>query len=338
MATVHDRTHLEHLLLESMLRVAPEVAMDCRRQWKKDENPGEPDRSALVHCLLMKTGPKRFLEICEELPLHVPESPLIFFLLNSGSPGDFIKKISTHAPHFHPTRRLDLVEEGENYCIVEDIANNSTDISLAEDMFVHSILKGVLQQLGCKELTVTWEAVSSKELYDILIAIKIEPFSIENVTRWKFSWKEFIPPGSIEGMDEFFLKITGILPTTTKPSLTTRIEKILLENISHRLTTEKMAFRLNISPRTLQRKLYAEGTSYSRIDTELRINTAESLLRQSTLPITKISKLSGFNDSAHLCRAFKKRYGMTPSSYRQASRLATGRHIMRNKINPYQKQ
>lgn len=326
MTNIHDRTHLEYLLLESMRRVVPEVAAECRRQWKKEGYPGEPDRSALVHCLLRKTGPKRFIELCEVLPSHVPESPLMFFLLNSASPGVLIKKVSAHAPHFHPTRRLELVEEGENYCIVEDIANNSMAESVADDMFVHSTLKGVLREFGCVGIHVTWEAVSSKQLYKILSEIKIKPLSIENVTRWKFSWEAFEPPGSIRGMDDFFLKITGLSQSVQTDSLEKRIENILLEKLSQRPTTEEIALRLGVSTRTMQRKLEAAGTSYSRIYKDLRISTAEKLLRQSTLPITEICQLTGFNDSAHLCREFKKRYNLTPNVYRQASRVTTSRH------------
>lgn len=319
MVSSSKRTHLEYLLLETMRRVVPDVAAECRQQWAKQGHPGEPDRTALVHCLLRKTGPKRFLTLCEKLPAHVPESPLIFLLFNSPSPGVLIRKISAHAPHFHPTRRLELVEEGENYCIVEDIENTSARPSIADDMFVHSILKGALQEFGCKDIAVSWEAVSSNELYKLLTEIGIQPLSVENVTRWRYSWEAFSPPGSIKGMDEFFLRKTGLVTGDQAAPLTRRVEKLLLENLRLRPSTEEIAVKLGISPRTMQRKLEAEGTSYSRIYTELRVTTAENLLRQTALPLAEVSGLTGFNDSSHLCREFKKRYNTTPNTYRKSS-------------------
>lgn len=319
MMAVHDMTHLECLLLEAMLRVVPEVVAACRRQWKATGHTGEPDRSTLVQCLLQQTGTKRFLRLCEQFPAYVPASPLMFLLFNSPNPGALVKKISLHAPHFHLTRRLELVEEGDGFFVVEDIVIGGVPPSPADDMFVCCTLKGVLREFGCSGISVTWEAVGSKELHDILRSINIQPLAIEKFTRWRFHWGDFVHPGYIKGMDEFLLE--AIRPTSWNltVSLTCRIQELLSIDLTRRPTMEEMADRLGISARTLQRKLETEGTSYSRIYTELRITMAEKLLRRTDMSLSEISYLSGFNDSAYFCREFKKKYNMTPKSYRQAS-------------------
>lgn len=49
---------------------------------------------------------------------------------------------------------------------------------------------------------------------------------------------------------------------------------------------------------------------------DLRLETAQTLLAQSPLPITEIALATGFSSSAHFASAFQRRYGLTPSAFR----------------------
>jgi len=49
-----------------------------------------------------------------------------------------------------------------------------------------------------------------------------------------------------------------------------------------------------------------------------RLNRAASLIRESELSIAEVAADCGFSDHAHLTRAFRKRFGMPPSHYREA--------------------
>lgn len=84
------------------------------------------------------------------------------------------------------------------------------------------------------------------------------------------------------------------------------------------LTLEEIAAQSDISARHLNRvfRSYYQTTPFSYIQ-RLRLEHACTLLKQSNLPIMKVSYASGFNDSNYFTRQFTKAYGMSPKAYRK---------------------
>jgi AraC-like DNA-binding protein len=80
---------------------------------------------------------------------------------------------------------------------------------------------------------------------------------------------------------------------------------------------ETVARRLATSPRTLQRRLAAEGLSYQQVLDEWRQAAAERHLTASALSIGEIAYLLGFSEPAPFHRAFKRWYGITPRAFRE---------------------
>jgi AraC-like DNA-binding protein len=56
--------------------------------------------------------------------------------------------------------------------------------------------------------------------------------------------------------------------------------------------------------------------------TDLRMERAKRLLRESDLPLARIASLVGYQTQAHFTGVFHREVGMTPGSYRMA--CATG--------------
>ncbi len=83
------------------------------------------------------------------------------------------------------------------------------------------------------------------------------------------------------------------------------------------VTLESVARRLGVGPRTLQRKLRAEGTSWQVVLDELRCSLACLQLTRRDLPLTEVALALGFSDPASFHRAFKRWTGTTPASYRR---------------------
>jgi AraC-like DNA-binding protein len=78
----------------------------------------------------------------------------------------------------------------------------------------------------------------------------------------------------------------------------------------------KAARRLGLSPRTLQRRLRASGTSFSDLVEQVRERHARQLLKQSERSLTDISDELGFSEQSAFNRAFKRWTGTTPSQFR----------------------
>jgi len=76
---------------------------------------------------------------------------------------------------------------------------------------------------------------------------------------------------------------------------------------------ELVASELCMSSRTLQRKLEDEDTTYNDVLNDTRRELALRYIKEDSLPLTEISFLLGFSDSAAFSRAFKRWTGQAPS-------------------------
>ena len=82
-------------------------------------------------------------------------------------------------------------------------------------------------------------------------------------------------------------------------------------------SVEAVARQLAMSPRTLQRRLADEGSSYQEILAETRREAAERFLRDSGLSVSEVGYLLGYSEPAAFHRAFKRWFDVTPKEYRR---------------------
>jgi AraC-like DNA-binding protein len=73
---------------------------------------------------------------------------------------------------------------------------------------------------------------------------------------------------------------------------------------------------LVITPRTLQRRLAAAGTSYRALVDEVRADLAERNVKRSSLSLQRIADLLGYSNQAAFSRAYRRWHGTNPRSER----------------------
>lgn len=78
-----------------------------------------------------------------------------------------------------------------------------------------------------------------------------------------------------------------------------------------------VAQRLVTSPRTLQRRLRDEGSSFQQVLAEVRLELARHYLTRTRLDSAEISYLLGFSHPHSFLRAFRRWTGMAPEEYRR---------------------
>lgn len=98
------------------------------------------------------------------------------------------------------------------------------------------------------------------------------------------------------------------------------IVEFLAESLDSSISLQEMA-RLARMPVRLFVKAFTDAfhTTPHQYVLDQRITRAKTLLSTTTLPITEISTTTGFSSPSHLATTFKKRVGVTPNQYRQAS-------------------
>lgn len=82
-------------------------------------------------------------------------------------------------------------------------------------------------------------------------------------------------------------------------------------------TIDQVASHLNLSVRTLQRRLAEEGHTFKEIIASLRQEFALSYLKKPALSIDEIAYLLSYSDASAFIRSFKKWKGHTPNEYRK---------------------
>ena len=84
------------------------------------------------------------------------------------------------------------------------------------------------------------------------------------------------------------------------------------------VSDETVARRLNLSTRTLQRRLQNEGSSFKALLTEVRSELADQYLRDGRHSLSEIAFLLGFSELSAFSRAFRRWRGVSPSQYRSS--------------------
>jgi transcriptional regulator GlxA family with amidase domain len=88
-------------------------------------------------------------------------------------------------------------------------------------------------------------------------------------------------------------------------------------HVAEPLPLERLAAYAGLSPRQLNRLFQDRlGRSTMRYYRELRLDKAQSLLRNSPLSLTEIALATGFASSSHFSRVYAQHFGGPPSSYR----------------------
>ena len=96
---------------------------------------------------------------------------------------------------------------------------------------------------------------------------------------------------------------------------------LLDANYAEPFSLQRLAERVHLHPSTLSRRFTAEfGQSISDYLRERRLCEAARLLADTKLPIKAIAAAVGYRHGSDLALAFKRRYGVSPTGYRQARR------------------
>ena len=95
-----------------------------------------------------------------------------------------------------------------------------------------------------------------------------------------------------------------------------KANEIIKTRFGQEITLDGISKELCISPQYFSR-LYKEQMGKNFIDqlTDVRIENAKKLMKQGELSIKEISHLSGYSDPNYFSRLFKKREGVSPSTF-----------------------
>lgn len=96
---------------------------------------------------------------------------------------------------------------------------------------------------------------------------------------------------------------------------------IMERHLEHTLSINEVAHRIGVSQRQMER-LFKDNTGISPIQyyLEVRLDRAHGIITQTQLPILSVAVACGFNSQEHFSKAYKKRFGNSPSEDRRLGR------------------
>lgn len=117
------------------------------------------------------------------------------------------------------------------------------------------------------------------------------------------------------------------LASVTNPTLELAC-RYIQTHLEDPLTPAQIAHHAHVSPTHLNRLFRAElGLSVMGFVSSCRLEMARSMLENTDLPMSTVSRLTGYYDAAHLAHAFTRTIGLSPTAYR-----SNFRHVNRRLV------
>ena len=119
--------------------------------------------------------------------------------------------------------------------------------------------------------------------------------------------------------------IITYLAELDKKNIVQRVKGVIIEMLpSGGVSDEKVAKRLNMSTRSLQRKLQGAHTTFGKLLDEVRQEIAEHYLHDSNVSLTEIAFVLGYSEYSSFWRAYKRWTKTSPSEIRNLEQINSG--------------
>jgi AraC-like DNA-binding protein len=114
-------------------------------------------------------------------------------------------------------------------------------------------------------------------------------------------------------IDQRFVQVT--------PPMHVRVRALIVQFIeAEDCSNERVAAELGLHPRTLHRRLKAEGRSFEGIKDEVRRDVALRYLKETDLPLTLVAQRLGYAEQSVLTRSCARWFATSPSQLRSRTR------------------
>ena len=86
-------------------------------------------------------------------------------------------------------------------------------------------------------------------------------------------------------------------------------------------TLEVVAEQFNLHPKTLQRRLAEDDTTFAALVDQVRKDAADRYLRNTGISLTHLARELGYAEQSVLTRSCKRWFGTGPAAYRNQTRM-----------------
>lgn len=200
--------------------------------------------------------------------------------------------------------------------VVEGAPNFLTDIFFAAATTAIRELTGAERVAGTLELS--YEPLADCEIYEEVMRAPVTFGQAANRLRGPVPMLEVsLRSAGVVTADAYLKQCETLLSRMqTAGGHESSVRRVLLSSRGAFPSAPEIAKALNMSERTLRRRLEAEKTSYQTIVDDVRNHLARQYLTGTTLKVAEVGALVGFEDTANFRAAFRRWNGVTPAQFR----------------------
>jgi AraC-like DNA-binding protein len=253
--------------------------------------------------------------------------PLEVAMRNSSTVGEAYRYCAGHLQVYSPVVQIQIEDDrssGRHFMrfeiLLDRVPNQRQAVENALCLTHHAVLALSGGSFGAREVWFTHERllpqVAYKQYFDGPVQFG-KPFNAVF-----FSSRDFAKP--IPNQNPRIYEMASSYIDAQYPCssmhLIARVHAISTRLLASGLCTHvEVAARLNMHPRTLQRRLREEGSSFEAIKDDVRRDAAARYLRQSDIPLARVAALLGYSESSVLTRSCQRWFASSPRQIRETS-------------------
>jgi AraC-like DNA-binding protein len=278
-------------------------------------------RDALARLLRAAAEQRRITNLAARIAFHTALGayPLLDYLVaTTDTVGDALRQLVRYFHLVGAPVRVDIVEEPDAVRLVlRDFDPFMAEYEAA--IAIHHLREESQQRLQVSFVSLPHEPEDPRDLERLLGCAVRAPAAWSGIEFPKDAMAT-----SLRRRDPVLRRVlegsarqAAVAPHATGNDAADRVRAALTSRVGGRLPEmSEMARQLAMAPRTLQRRLAAEGVSYKELLDEARRTAAERLLVDRSLTVAEVGYLLGFSEPSAFHRAFKRWHDVTPLEFR----------------------
>lgn len=188
---------------------------------------------------------------------------------------------------------------------------------IASSLMIATELLG--PEFGLKRVELTYAAPPHAALYPSVLGTRVRFGARHNRAVIAAHWLTRPLPGRNPLTSRQALQLCKMQLSQNhdcRDEIVTAVQGLLRDRMDHPPRIGEVAVALNLSERSLRRKLADTGHAFREILNEVRTERALELLRGGAMPVMDVADAVGFSDAREFRRAFKRWTGISPREAR----------------------
>lgn len=168
------------------------------------------------------------------------------------------------------------------------------------------------------EITLSRRQPSSRARYERFFAAPVRFEAEHSAILFAETWLDAKLPNADPALRRMLQEQVDLLETEESVNMAEQVRRLLRTVLrTHSGSVDDVSKLLQMTRRTLARRLEAEGATFKQLSDEIQFEIARQLLLNTSLNITGIALALNYSEASAFTRAFRQWSGLTPREWRQ---------------------